>query len=183
LSRWGGLRCPSEHLLLKWSDVDFANGRMTVHSPKTEHHEGKATRLVPIFPELEPLLLEAHTAAPEGDGPVITKYRDSNANLRTQLYRIILRAGLVPWPKLFHNLRSTRETELAERFPITWFASGSATVWPWPKSTTSRCGTLTLRRRPDTGVRRQPRRFKKRRRKRRSQRRTGADRTGQSPSQ
>ena len=31
--------------------------------------------------------------------------------------RIILRAGLKPWPKLFQNLRSTRETELAERWP------------------------------------------------------------------
>ena len=32
--------------------------------------------------------------------------------------RIIERAGLEPWPKLFQNLRSTRETELAEQFPI-----------------------------------------------------------------
>ncbi|MFO7908055.1 MAG: hypothetical protein R6U98_35770, partial [Pirellulaceae bacterium] len=28
------------------------------------------------------------------------------------------RAGLEPWPNLFQNLRSTRETELAEQFPI-----------------------------------------------------------------
>ena len=49
---------------------------------------------------------------------VITRYRDSNANLRTQFERIIRRAGLEPWEKLFQNLRSTRETELAEEFPI-----------------------------------------------------------------
>ena len=48
---------------------------------------------------------------------VITRYRDSNANLRTQLQRIIKRAGLKPWPKLFHNLRATRQTELSEEFP------------------------------------------------------------------
>ena len=30
----------------------------------------------------------------------------------------IKRAGLTPWPKLFQNLRSTRETELAETFPL-----------------------------------------------------------------
>lgn len=41
-----------------------------------------------------------------------------NANLRTQLKKIIKRAKLTPWPKLFHNLRATRETELAERFPM-----------------------------------------------------------------
>jgi hypothetical protein len=43
---------------------------------------------------------------------------ECNANLRTQLERIIGRAGLTPWPKLFQNLRSTRETELAESFPL-----------------------------------------------------------------
>ena len=31
--------------------------------------------------------------------------------------RIIGRAGLSTWPKLFQNLRSTRETELCEEFP------------------------------------------------------------------
>ena len=50
--------------------------------------------------------------------PVITRYRDRNSNLRTQLERIIGKAGLTAWPKLFQNLRSTRETELAERFPM-----------------------------------------------------------------
>jgi hypothetical protein len=33
------------------------------------------------------------------------------------LSRIIRKAGLKPWPKLFQNLRSTRETELADQFP------------------------------------------------------------------
>jgi hypothetical protein len=44
-------------------------------------------------------------------------YRSCNANLRTQLMRIIKRAGLKPWGKPFPNLRSTRETELMETFP------------------------------------------------------------------
>jgi hypothetical protein len=32
------------------------------------------------------------------------------------LIRIIRRAGLEPWPKLFHNLRATRQPELEESF-------------------------------------------------------------------
>jgi hypothetical protein len=56
--------------------------------------------------------------ADPGSEYIITRYRQPNCNLRTQLQRIIQRAGLKPWPKLFHNLRATRETELAERFPI-----------------------------------------------------------------
>ena len=118
LSRYGGLRCPSEHLELKWGDVDWEQNRLTIRSPKTEHHHGKAYRVMPIFPELRPYLEEVYELAPEGTEHVITRYRERNSNLRTQLYRIIRKAWLKPWPKPFQNLRATRETELAERFPI-----------------------------------------------------------------
>lgn len=80
--------------------------------------DGGGVRVVPIFPELYPLLQTAFETAEPGEVNVITRYRDTNQNLRTQLRRIIKRAGLVPWPKLFQNLRSTRETELCERFPM-----------------------------------------------------------------
>ena len=49
---------------------------------------------------------------------MITRYRNSNTNLRTQLQRIIAKAGLKSWPKLWQNLRATRETELAETYPM-----------------------------------------------------------------
>ena len=49
---------------------------------------------------------------------VITRYRDATQNLRTTFRKIIERAGLQPWPKLFQNLRSTRETELSNDFPL-----------------------------------------------------------------
>ncbi|MBN2129817.1 MAG: site-specific integrase [Sedimentisphaerales bacterium] len=117
LSRFGGLRCPSEHLALRWEDVDWDRGRMLVRSPKTEHHEGGESRQVPLFPELLPYLRDAFEEAEAGTVYVITKYRDRNCNLRTQLLRIIRKAGLKPWPKLFQNLRATRQTELCERWP------------------------------------------------------------------
>lgn len=118
LSRFGGLRCPSEHLALKWSDVDWHCGRLRIPSRKTEHHEGHGCRWIPIFPELRPHLLEVFEHAEPGTEYVITRYRQRNKNLRTQFQRIVRKAGLTPWPKPFHNLRSTRETELAEIFPI-----------------------------------------------------------------
>jgi integrase len=130
LSRFGGLRCPSEHLALEWADVDWERSRFRVASPKTEHHEGKAERWVPIFPELRPYLAEAFEQAPDGARFVINRYRDPSSNLRTQLNRIIRRAGLTPWPKLFHNLRATRQTELAECYPIhvvcAWLGNSAA---------------------------------------------------------
>jgi integrase len=118
LSRYGGLRCPSEHLALKWTDIDWGRERMRVHSPKKEHLEGGGDRWVPLFPELRAVLAEAFDLAPEGTVHVITRYRDTNSNLRTRLTRIIRRAGLTPWPKLFHNLRASRETELAAQYPL-----------------------------------------------------------------
>ncbi|MCO6455094.1 MAG: tyrosine-type recombinase/integrase [Pirellulaceae bacterium] len=117
LSRFGGLRCPSEHLALTWDCIDWERNRMLVRSPKTEHHEGHAERWVPLFPELRPHLEAAFDAALPGATHVITRYRDANANLRTQLCRIVRRAGLSPWPKLFQNLRASRATELAAAHP------------------------------------------------------------------
>jgi integrase len=62
----GPAGCPSEHLALKWGDINWAEDRMTVHAPKTEHHEGKESRLVPIFPEVRGPLLEVFEQAAEG---------------------------------------------------------------------------------------------------------------------
>lgn len=118
LCRFGGLRCPSEVLALRWADVDWANSRFRVTSPKTEHHPGGASRMVPLFPELLPHLREAFELAEPGAEWVVERYRDPKVNLRTHLTRIIRNAGLEPWPKLFQNLRSTRETELADAYPL-----------------------------------------------------------------
>jgi len=117
LARYGGLRTPSETLLLKWADVDWDKCRMLVHSPKTEHHPGGESRLVPIFPELYPHLMAAYDEAQPGTEYVITRYHKSGLNLRTQLMRILAKTGIKPWPKLFQNLRSTRETELVDQWP------------------------------------------------------------------
>ena len=117
LARYGGLRCPSELLRLQWQDVDLPEGPMTVHAPKTEHHANGGIRVCPIFPELRPYLEAAWDDAEDGATYVITRYRSNSANMRTTFEKIIKRAGLVPWPKLFQNLRASRETELMARFP------------------------------------------------------------------
>lgn len=118
LARFGGLRTPSETSLLKLSDVDWERDRIRITSPKTKHHEGKGERWIPLFPELRTLLLEVAERAEPGTEYVITRHRDQAANLRTHMERIIKRAGLTPWPKLFQNLRASRQTELAQRYPI-----------------------------------------------------------------
>lgn len=127
LARFGGLRCPSEVLSLKWEAIDWERGRMRVDSPKTEHHHGGAFRDVPLFPELKPFLETAWEEAPEGSVYIVPeKFRQASlkaeiwkaVNLRTTFAKIIRKAGLELWPRLFQNLRSSRETELTERFPV-----------------------------------------------------------------
>ena len=69
-----------------------------------------------MFSELREILAEAFDLAPDRAEFVITRYR--NENLRTQFNRILKHAGVTPWPKPFQNLRSSRETELANAFPL-----------------------------------------------------------------
>lgn len=59
LSRYGGLRTPSETLSLRWEDMDWEVNRISVPEPKVAHHYGRGIRSCPIFPELRPILDEA----------------------------------------------------------------------------------------------------------------------------
>jgi integrase len=123
LARYGGLRCPSEVLSLRWQDIDWTAGRIEVQSPKTAHHPGKETRIIPLFPELREQLEAAFD--PQAIYVVDERMRVSaqgpsgwrNCNLRTTFEKIVRRADLVPWTRPFHNLRSSRQTELAEKYP------------------------------------------------------------------
>lgn len=119
LARYGGLRIPSELSTLRWDDVNLPQRKMTIRAPKTEHHRDGGIRVCPIFPELFSFLQEAWESAPDGAVYVIEspKKRSAKSNLGTELKRIIDRAGVVPWPKSFQNLRASRETELLARFP------------------------------------------------------------------
>ena len=80
-------RC-SKVLSLTWADVNWELSRIRVSSPKTEHHGGGASRIIPLFPELVPYLRECFERAEPGTDYVITKYQGGKTNLRTHLKRI-----------------------------------------------------------------------------------------------
>lgn len=102
---------------MKLDDVDWDHERIHITSPKTARHAAHESRMIPLFPELRPYLEAVCEAAPAGTEYVINRYRDAKKNLRTHMTRIVKNAGLVPWLRIFHNLRSSRQTELAETFP------------------------------------------------------------------
>jgi integrase len=114
LSRWGGLRTPSEPFALLWKHIDWERLRITVPAVKTKLRE------LPLFPELLPYLqaLLNGTKSQLPDSFLFPRLQGfSDSNLRKQMKRTILSAGSAPWPKIFHNLRASRQTELEERFP------------------------------------------------------------------
>jgi len=118
LARYGGMRVPSEICSLRWADIDWGNGRILVNCQKTKGHEGKEFRITPLFPELRRELEAWRREAPWGREFVLKHTISPKTNLRTGLIKILKRAGIKPWPKLYQNLRSTRSTELIDQgFP------------------------------------------------------------------
>ena len=118
LARFGGLRIPSELVGLKWEDVLWDQKKIRVPSPKTEHIEGKGHRWIPLFPEIMEPLERAFEEAEECSVYIFPRTITGATNLRKGLFSIIKKAGLSPWPKLFQNLRASRETELCQEYPL-----------------------------------------------------------------
>jgi integrase len=110
-ARYAGMRS-HETRIQRWEDIDIPNARMIVRSNKTP-----PTRVCPIFPELMPHIRRAREMAPAGAEFVQMRYTPE-ANIGTTFAKIVERAGLVPWSKLFQNLRATRETELMAVYPV-----------------------------------------------------------------
>lgn len=72
LCRLAALR-RGEALALEWSNIDWLNNRLTVitKEDRSWQPKDKDSRIVPIFPELQTILLVAHENAPEGQVRVI----------------------------------------------------------------------------------------------------------------
>lgn len=118
LARIGGLR-PSEILALRWQDVDWQNARFYARSRKTEHHQGKEGRFVPIFSllkeELECLWFREESV--ETMEYVINRYSNrEKTNLCTQFDRISTLAGIGKINRPFDNMRASRANEVERRF-------------------------------------------------------------------
>ena len=129
LARYLGLRTPSEPFSLTWDCIDWEKRRIRINSPKTERI-GKPYRVAPILPEVMPHLERVFDAAPKGTVYVLDRLRQRDSvkatqqgfwgsiNLRTRLEKMLKRAGIQQWPRLWHALRASAETDLAARFPL-----------------------------------------------------------------
>ncbi|MFN7333074.1 MAG: hypothetical protein ACK5ST_00560 [bacterium] len=57
-------------------------------------------------------------AAPQYRAAANTAMGWKNSNLRTEMTRLLRRAGVSGWPRLFHSMRARRQTELQREFPL-----------------------------------------------------------------
>ncbi|WP_146516635.1 tyrosine-type recombinase/integrase [Rubripirellula amarantea] len=129
LARYAGMRCPSEITRLSLEDILLDKGQMRIRSPKT------GIRYCPIFPEIRPILLAQMDLTERimevSDGRLVYPH-GVDVNLSTTMAKIIERAGVARWPRLFNNLRSTRRTELEDAHPAhvvdAWMGHDSKTA-------------------------------------------------------
>jgi len=123
--RWGGLRIPSEIVFMTWADIQ--PDRITIKIPKktscSQQERGEfATRLIPCFPEIRRAVeayrqevtkcLGRNPAGIEKVFPNLVLTESCSTLLRKELTGILKRSSLPVWPKLFQNLRATRDSEL-----------------------------------------------------------------------
>jgi integrase len=122
LARYGGLRI-GEVLRFRVSDVDWSARSFLVRDTKRD-----TTRTVPLFPEVDGVVEHwrrfADDLAPVGD-------TFPDRRILTRSITDLARAtGTDPWPRLWHNLRASRESELLERYPtkdvLLWIGNSEA---------------------------------------------------------
>lgn len=139
LMRYGGMRCPSEVLLLRWEDVDFTGEKgffsgmkvpaIKFRSIKTERHTGGGSRTIPMFKEIRPYLEDAWFSIPEGERrnyviwdilPIAMRENEPmrlKKNFSKAFCGILKKLGIDPWEKLFVNLRRSCRNDLEREYP------------------------------------------------------------------
>ena len=121
-------RMPSEIQGLTWDDIDWEQGKILIHSPKTRTI-GKSARLVPIFPMLHQWLEMAFNEAREASdggrvrGLPVFPTLSQNTNPATTAKKIVKRSKLEQWPdstwsNFFNSLRASTETDLMDQYGL-----------------------------------------------------------------
>ena len=94
-----------EALLVEWSDVNLKTRELTIRSSKT------GTRICPVFKPL----LELLNAVPKAErkGRLCHRWRINGRGAAGHaVNRAVISSGVEKYPRLLHNLRSSRITEL-----------------------------------------------------------------------
>lgn len=139
-ARWGGVRVPSEPRELMIDDIVWRHGEdgptpgiVVTDSKRTVgKNVERRTRRIPMFDgPMEGALLAAIDELPDGERRVFPWLAGASGDsVRKPLVKAIKRAGLVVWPDLWRNVRSSRERELHDAWAAdvaqTWMGNSEA---------------------------------------------------------
>lgn len=135
LTRTVPTRIPSEIKELAWTDIDWSENRLLLHSPKTRKI-GKSARYVPIFPLLAKWLGALYDEAEKGEIYVFPRLR-THTNLATTAAKYVKKAKIEPWTdrawaNFWNSLRASTETDLMDQYGLRracqWSGNTSATA-------------------------------------------------------
>lgn len=113
LCRWAGLR-KGEAQRLTWADIDL-DARMIHVRHDGEQTTKKRARDVPMTPQLHDILIARFAEAqPEERNAIGLPANNIDRGMRL----IVKRAGMRPWPKIFHTLRKNCETDWLQAHPV-----------------------------------------------------------------
>lgn len=112
MARWGGLRL-AEIPRLMHEDIDWHKNEITVRESKRAK-SGTTRRLIPLFPELRPPL-EQLAENRDLVMPHLAALSQSGVTARVECVAQRLKIPL--WPRLWQNMRATRESELIRENP------------------------------------------------------------------
>ena len=115
LCRLAGLR-RAEALNLHWENIDWENGRLLITGKDDWQPKDRERRTIPMCPELQAVLLEAHERAPEGAQAVIRQIYKPNATRYVR--ETVRRSGVAVYSKPLHTLRKSCLTDWSGRFPM-----------------------------------------------------------------
>lgn len=121
LSRWAGVRVPSEVLLLTRSSIDWEGSRVHVVDAKRSKRSSRAppvVRVCPLFPELAPYLQAIWACSDKPTDPLLPELVAMGGGTFVSRCARARDALGFSWPRLFTSVRATRETELIARFGV-----------------------------------------------------------------
>lgn len=113
-ARFIGIRIPSELFPIRWSDITWSTpgkiATIKIIDSKRKNIGDKGTRVSPLFPEAEKIFKELFLETkPKPDDLIFTNL--SRTKVGNTAIATVKRSGVPLYPKVFHSLRASLETE------------------------------------------------------------------------
>ena len=116
MSRFLGLRIPSEINQMRWEHINWEKNQLTIFSPKTAR-KNKPFRVVPL-PVKVRLHLESAHAVRDTASPYVFSCLRHHSNLATGARRLLTKVQMKTWKAFWNSLRASCQTDLMDAYGI-----------------------------------------------------------------